>query len=143
MDSNTKQKIKIAFEKVKGAFEKVNLKETKDYYVTLGNINEVHLIKKDATKSVFLGKLFIDANSTVEEEARKIWKVTEDYFRGVVTNSTSTTTKEEVVTKPKTIRKRKPKVEEVPVVQTQFEDIDVSEDYAEEDNDYTWLDTIQ
>ena len=26
MDSNTKQKIKIAFEKVKGAFEKVNLK---------------------------------------------------------------------------------------------------------------------
>lgn len=136
MDSSVKQNIKVTFEKVNSAFKNVTLKETKDYFLTLGNLNEIHMIKKDATKSIFLGKIFTSADATIDGESRKIWEVIGNYFRQVVGKTTDVPvveTKVEPVKKPTKRAKKVQVVEEVP---------EVSEDFASDD-DTTWIDSIQ
>ena len=136
MNSTVKQNIKVAFERIKAAFDKVNLKETKEYYVTLGNVNEIHLIKKDATASVFLGRIFTSEDATIDEECKKIWATIGEFFR-----AKASTTDVVVETKetPKRATKRTKKVSETPVVE---EVPEVGEDFAKDD-DTSWIDAIQ
>ena len=141
---NLKYSIKYTFEKLQEAYSNLKVGDSQDYFLTLGNVNEVHLMKKDATKSVFLGKLFSDANSTQEVEARKIWNVLQAYFRGTVveepTKEPKVETKPlEVETKPtkKTAARKSKKVEPIEIEE------EIHEPEVEEaDEDSPWLDTI-
>ena len=138
MDSSTKQNIKVTFERIKGAFDHLNFKEAHEYYLTLGNVNEIHMMKKDATKSVFLGRIFTDPNASSDDESRKIWAVIGNYFRKA----------QPVVEEPqeevkKTAKGRKStKKEEVVATPAMVEIPEVPEDFADDD-DTTWVDTIQ
>lgn len=137
-ENNKKYDIKYTFEKLQEAYNRLDVKDSKDYFLTLGNVNEVHLLKKDATKSVFLGKMFTHEDDTQTEEARKIWEAIKRYFGANVTTVAKVEEVKEVeetpaVTKKVTTRKPK-KVEEI----QKAEDIEVDE--ADEDSD--WVDTV-
>lgn len=139
MNPTTKQNINMAFSRIKTAYESTQLPIAKEYYVTLGNVNEVYLMKKDATKSIFLGRLFDKEDATIESEGRKIFDVLTTYFRSIV--DTPITNVPEVENKPvekKTTRRTK-KVVETSVVE---EVPEVSEDFASDD-DTSWIDSIQ
>ena len=132
INSNTKQSIKVTFERLQSAYTRLDVKGAHDYYLTLGNVNEVHLIKKDATKSVFLGKLFVDENSTMEVEAKRVWIALENYFK-----ATSQTTKvaSETTTTPTVEKKVSKKTKKQVVEEPQVE-------VSEEDEDSSWVDSV-
>ena len=138
MNSSVKQNIKVTFERIKAAFNGVELKEAKEYYVTLGNVNEIHLIKKDATKSVFLGKIFTSDSATIDEECKRIWAVIGNYFKVTKTQSTTAPVIEAKVEPVKKSTKRTKKTVEDATVEVP----EVSEDFAKDD-DTSWIDAIQ
>ena len=81
VNQNVKYNIKYTFEKLNEAYGMIkDIPDTKNYHLTLGNVNEVHLLKNDATKAVFLGTLFEDDNADKTEEAKKIWNAIHKYF---------------------------------------------------------------
>ena len=80
MNQIQKKNNEYAFNLIKGAFEKLTLPETKKYYVTLGNYNEVHMIRKDAKKSVFLGRLTVNTQDDLKPQMQAVWDVLRSYF---------------------------------------------------------------
>ena len=128
ISQNRKYSIKYTFEKLQEAYNHLKIAGSEDYFLTLGNINEIHLMKKDATKSVFLGKIFVDEDTTQEIEARKIWNVLQSYFTGTpIVQETKVETK---VTKKAT---RKPKKVEV---------VEEEPEVMEADEDSDWVDAV-
>lgn len=75
-----KKNAAYAFSQIKIAYEKLTVPEAKKYYLTLGNGIEVHLIRKDARKSVFLGKLTINSDADMKPVVSKIWNTLRDYL---------------------------------------------------------------
>lgn len=150
MDSNTKKNVQLAFEKLKLAYDRLTIADAKAYYITLGNVNEVHLVRKDGRKDVFLGRLFSDATSSFETELTTIWTVLKKYFEStVVAPATEEKPVEEVKPVKKTTTKKKkeePVTKEVAtevvteVVTDMPSDVEVSEeDDAEFDS---WTDKM-
>ena len=137
MNSSVKQNITVTFEKLKAAYNSTKLVDAKDYYLTLGNFNEIYLMKKDATKSVFLGKIFDNDDATIESEGKKILDVLTNYFKSAVVATSETPVVEEPKVEKKTTKRAK-KVE-TPVVDAVPE---VSDDFASDD-DTSWVDAIQ
>lgn len=137
MNSSVKQNITVTFEKLKAAYNSTKLTDAKDYYLTLGNVNEIYLMKKDATKSIFLGRIFDTDDATIESEGKKILDVLTDYFKSTVVATSETP----VVEEPKVEKKatKRAKKVETPVVDVVPE---VSDDFASDD-DTSWVDAIQ
>lgn len=131
ISQNTKRNIQLTFERLKAAYANLNIANAQDYFLTLGNVNEIHLIKKDASASVFLGKLFLDENSTQEIESKRIWKVLENYFRMSSTSNTSDVVKTK--DEPKRTSKRTKKVEQ---------EVEIEPEVMEADEDSDWVDTV-
>ena len=127
ISQDKKYNIKITFEKLKEAYDSLKVADAQDYFLTLGNINEIHLMKKDATKSVFLGKIFVEDNTTQTLEAKKIWNALQTYFVGTNTSNNV------VETKP--VKKATRKAKKVEVVEEEPE-------VMESDEDSAWVDTI-
>ena len=132
-----KYDIKYTFEKLQEAYDNLKLEGSQDYFLTLGNVNEVYLMRKDAKKSIFLGRLFDDANSSKEIEARKIWTALQTYFRGTVEveHKEPAIEKKPVEEVKKTTRKSKKVVEESQPVR-------VEPEVEEEDEESSWVDTV-
>lgn len=139
MNTEVKRNIQLAFNKINTAYNNLNIPESKQYYLTLGGINEVHLIKKGGCKSVFLGRLFQDSTSTVEREVTTIWTTLNKYFAALLEESKSvkTTSVEEIKTEETVIEKpvvkrtrksKKEKVEEVLTTDTLKDEIKNTED---------------
>ena len=134
INQNVKYDVKYTFEKIQEAYDKLDIADSRNYFLTLGNINEVYLMKKDATKSVFLGKLFAEQNSTKEIEARKIWNALQTYFRDTVVEQVEGAKQVEEVKKQ--TRKAKKQVVETPkatIVEPEVED---------EDEESSWVDAV-
>jgi len=137
INQNVKYDVKYTFEKLQEAYERLDIADSRNYFLTLGNLNEVYLMKKDATKSVFLGKLFAEQNSTKEIEARKIWNALQTYFRGTaeVEHKEPAIEKKPVEEVKKTTGKSK-KVVETPKATI------VEPEVEEEDEESSWVDAV-
>ena len=138
MDPRIKQSIKLAFEKVNGAYKNLTIKEASNYYLVLGNVNEVHLIRKDAKKSVFLDRLFANGESTIEAEAAKVWEAVKNYFRSITTPAQAPVAPNQPKAEPKQKTSRKKKATpEVPVVEEVIDDPN-----GVEDDTADWVETV-
>lgn len=80
MNQIQKKNNEYAFKLIKGAFDNLTMPETKKYYLTLGNYNEVHMIRKDAKKSVFLGRLAVNTQDDLKPQMQAVWDVLRSYF---------------------------------------------------------------
>lgn len=157
-----KKNAQYAFDQLKLNFDKLTMPETKDYYLQLGNGNEVHLIRKDAKLSVFLGRLIVNNQEDLKPAMLGVWTVLRDYFlkpkeaeveeatevSGAQVNLLSE--EETVEAKPTPKRKPRKKPDTRPVIDEVLGDTPVNEaptdvpDGVEEDDPQSegWIDAI-
>lgn len=132
MDNSTKQLVKLTYEKINAAYGKLDLPEAKDYFLTLGNINEVYLMRKDAKKSTFIGRLFETPGADPKEEARKIWN-------GICSQFVNTTPQAPAKEESKPVAKTKKAKVTKP---EQEANVEIDAKYSDDDNS-DWVDNIQ
>lgn len=73
MNAEQKRNAEYAFSQINLAFGKLGFDELKNYHLILGNGNEVHMLKNDGSKSIFLGRLIINSQEEMKPVVTNVW----------------------------------------------------------------------